>query len=201
MLLLCHFITSRKLGRAASMDILLVIFNFLGDSAHCPLAYTSFRLDFMMRIPLIEVKNNRRALSSRNGFHDGGKKLRSSWDQFQHVKLIQIKSHDIFIVSTLHFTYDLDWKSEQTGYKMDGQRIAPLNSHFVYFIIQWVLIQITKLLVFLTKPECDSSIFNLFIFIAYVSSLHQVSLGKMSTHWGNCLSHCSYGAACQMTEI
>ena len=95
----CHFIPSRKLGRAASMVILLVIFNFLGNSAHCPLAYTIFSLDLTMRIPLIEVKNNRRALSSRNGFHDGGKKLRSSWNQFQYVKLIQIKSHDIVYCS------------------------------------------------------------------------------------------------------
>ena len=42
----------------------------------------------------------------------------------------------LFIVPTLHFTHDLDSKSEQTGYKMDGQTIAPINSHFVYFIIQ-----------------------------------------------------------------
>ena len=50
----------------------------------------------------------------------------------------------LFIVPTLYFNYDLDSKSEQTGYEMDGQTIAPMNSHFIYFIIQWFLIQITK---------------------------------------------------------
>ena len=42
----------------------------------------------------------------------------------------------LFIVFTLHFTHDLDSKSEQTDYKIDGQTIALINSHFVYFIVQ-----------------------------------------------------------------
>ena len=107
-------VTSSKFRRATSRMVLLAPFHFLTNPPYSTLPQTSSRLNLMMRIPLIEEKNNRRALSSGNGFNDGGMKLR--WlNQFQHVKLIQTWSHDIVYCSLIFFCLLLEHKNGNSG--------------------------------------------------------------------------------------
>jgi len=66
----------RKLGRTTTRMIFLIPLHLLTDPANSTLPQTSPSLDLMMRIPLIEERNNRRVLVSRDGFHGGGKESR-----------------------------------------------------------------------------------------------------------------------------
>ena len=96
-----------------------------------------------MRIPCIEERYDRRALSRRNGFHDGGKKSRRVLNQFQNVKLIEIKSHDIVYCSYSPYLLCTMHNGSDSGEIMKGQTTAPMSDHFVCSVKQWVVIQIT----------------------------------------------------------
>ena len=95
----CLF-TCYKLGRMTSRMILFVALQFFADAPHSALSQASFCLDLMLRIPLIEERSNRRAISSRNRSHNSGRVLRRWLIEVEHVKLVQTRSHDL--VYTFH---------------------------------------------------------------------------------------------------
>ena len=96
------FITRRKLGRTTTRMIFLIPHHLLTNPANSTLPQTSPSFYLTMRIPLIEERNNRRALCSRDGFHGGGGQSRRWMNQVQHVKLIQTRSHDFVYAPTVH---------------------------------------------------------------------------------------------------
>src|SRR5882757_6323379 len=85
----------RKLGRMTTRMIFPIPLHLLTDPTNSTLPQASPSLYLMVRILLIEERNNRRVLFSRDRFHGGGEESRRQMNQVQHVKLIQIRSHDI----------------------------------------------------------------------------------------------------------
>src|SRR6202030_2707543 len=92
------FVTSKKLGRTATRVVFFVCIHMLLNSTHSRLPQTSPSLNISDRIPLFKQRDDRSTVGSRSGF------MVVVRDQvkFQHVKLIQIASHDIVYGSHSH---------------------------------------------------------------------------------------------------